>query len=387
MDYRPISADSHMDMGYIPADTFTARAPAEWRDRMPRVVEGGPNGPVWVAGKDGEYKMGAWGIHGQPGLQVRIRAGETPASLRLKAMVEAGFMPDERRPSDPVRRLEDQEKDGVDAEVMYGIFTLSGSLKDRDAAAVAFHAYNDYIAEFCKAQPDRFIGLGCIPGNNVEAAVAEVEHIAKLGLRGAEWSYLDNNTPIWHPQWEPLWAAVEDAGLVLSLHVRTDTTTTLRGIPGTENNPGISAAWLSVGPMQLDEAVVSVIFCGALERHPKLKVVIAESGVGWIPYLLDRMDYEWQDHPAQSEIVSMLPSDLFRRQMFATFQKDAAGPMLAAQFCPDNFMWGSDYPHPDGVWPDSLEMIEQYVAPAGPEITRKIVRDNVAKLYNIGNGN
>mgnify|MGYP000951466714 CR=1 FL=1 len=81
MDYRPISADSHMDMGYIPADTFTARAPAEWRDRMPRVVEGGPNGPVWVAGKDGEYKMGAWGIHGQPGLSIALGCSWLPVAL------------------------------------------------------------------------------------------------------------------------------------------------------------------------------------------------------------------------------------------------------------------------------------------------------------------
>ena len=374
MDYRPISADSHMDMAYIPADTFTSRVSAEWQGRMPRVVDG-DDGPVWVGGSEGQYAIGAWGIHGRRG---------KPTGVRMKAMRAAGFIPENRRPADPVARLEDQEADGVDAEVIYGIFTLSGTLKDGDAAAMAFHAYNDYIAEFCLTQPDRYVGLGCIPGNNVESAVAEVEHIAKLGLKGAEWSYLDTNTPIWHPQWEPLWAAVEDAGIVLSLHVRLDTTTTLRGIPGSED-PAVTAAWLSVGPMQLDEALVSVIFCGALERHPKLKVVIAEGGVGWIPYVLDRMDYEWEDHPDEwPKFVKTLPSDLFRRQMYATFQKDAPGPLLAEKFCPDNFMWGSDYPHPDGVWPDSLETIDRYLGDVGPDMRRKIVRDNVAALYGLG---
>ena len=97
------------------------------------------------------------------------------------------------------------------------------------------------------------------------------------------------------------------------------------------------------------------------------------------------MDYEWEDHPEEwPKFVKNLPSDLFRRQMYATFQKDAAGPLLAEKFCPDNFMWGSDYPHPDGVWPDSLATIDQYLGDASPEIRRKIVRDNVASLYGIG---
>src|SRR5205807_2482865 len=96
-----------------------------------------------------------------------------------------------------------------------------------------------------------------------------------------------------------------------------------------------------------------------LERHPDLQVVIAESGTGWVPYLLDRMDYEWQDSYADwKDLCSIPPSELFRRQMFATFQEDHIGPQLAHLY-PDNFMWGSDYPHADGLWPDSQQKIQE----------------------------
>ena len=322
-----------MDLMFVPEDTFTARAPAGWRDRMPRIVES-DDGFAWVAGERGELRLGSWASQGS-----RVWSG-----VRGRHMREAGYSPEDRRPANPEKRLADLERDRVDAEVIYGIFQLQNHVSDGDLVAACFTAYNQFIAEFCQTHPDRFFGLGCIPGHTVEAGVLELERVARLGLPGAEWSYVDTSRPVWHPQWEPLWAAAAEHGIPLSFHVRTKgTTTTVAFEP--EVNLVSTAAYNAVVQMQLDEALASVLMCGALERHPSLRVVLAESGVGWIPYVLERADYELEDHIDEyGRALKTRPSELFRRQMHATFQKDSVGPALAAQWCPDSFMWAPTTP-------------------------------------------
>ena len=375
MGHGIISADCHMDLMFVPEDTFTARAPAGWRDRMPRIVES-DDGFAWVAGERGELRLGTWASQGS-----RVWSG-----VRGRHMREAGYAPEDRRPANPEKRLADLERDGVDAEVIYGIFQLQNHVSDGDLVAACFTAYNQFIAEFCATHPTRFFGLGCLPGHTVEAGVLELERVARLGLPGAEWSYVDTSRPVWHPQWEPLWAAAAEHNIPLSFHVRTKgTTTTVAFEP--EVNLVSTAAYNAVVQMQLDEALASVLMCGALERYPGLRVVLAESGVGWIPYVLERADYEWEDHIDEyGRALKTPPSELFRRQMHATFQKDSVGPSLAAQWCPDSFMWGSDYPHEDGVWPDSHEAIGRYLGDVTEEMRRKLVRDNCARLYGIAGG-
>ncbi len=371
--YNIVSADSHLDLSYLPPDTFTSRVPKEWRERVPRTIDDA-NGRQWVAGEQGEHKLGRLG-------------GSTRRNLRNIRMEEVGFRAEDRRPARQDLRIEDQEKDGVDAEVIYGIPFMAEMMKgDRDGAAWSVRAYNEFVADWAKAYPDRLYPQGLLPGNNPEAAVEEIKRLAKLGLTGAEWDYLVTAQPIWHPQWEPVWAAAAEYEIIISMHVPMFATTTVGKLPHLEPNPVSDAAHLSVLPMQLDEAIPSVIFSGVLERYPKLRVVMTECGIGWIPYLLDRMDYEWEEHsedPIWQELIKTRPSDLFRAQMYATFQKDAVGPLLAERFCPDSFMWGSDYPHPDGVWPDSYAQIEKDLGELSEELRRKIVNDNARALYGI----
>ena len=271
MGHGIISADCHMDLMFVPEDTFTARAPAGWRDHMPRIVES-DDGFAWVAGERGELRLGTWASQGS-----RVWSG-----VRGRHMREAGYAPEERRPANPEKRLADLERDGVDAEVIYGIFQLQNHVSDGDLVAACFTAYNQFIAEFCQTHPSRFFGLGCLPGHTVEAGVLELERVARLGLPGAEWSYVDTSRPVWHPQWEPLWAAAAEHNIPLSFHVRTKgTTTTVAFEP--EVNLVSTAAYNAVVQMQLDEALASVLMSGALERHPGLRVVLAESGVAGSP--------------------------------------------------------------------------------------------------------
>ena len=137
-------------------------------------------------------------------------------------MAETGLYSDGakdiRRVSDPHLRIKDLDRDGVDAEVIYGILGASSRLNDKDASNEMLRIYNDWLKGFCSHYPDRHIGLACLPYGDIDAAVKEIYRVAKLGLRGLELSCSWDMEPMWHPMWEPLWKAVNDVQLPLHFH-------------------------------------------------------------------------------------------------------------------------------------------------------------------------
>jgi uncharacterized protein len=375
MDKKVISADGHLDLFFLPPDTFTARTTDRLKDKVPKVVN--IDGiPSWVG--DGAV-MGTYrGWMGR---------GELTGH-RGKRMMEVGWEP--THPSDPKLRVKDLDIDGVEAEVIYGIRFVEDSIKDAEVITATYRAYNDFIAEFCEYNPKRLIGVADIPAHSVEGAVDEIRRIGKqgLGLRGALFDWFNGPKPIWHPMWEPLWTAAEEADVALSFHIGAGHGTTTVGPSGVDEKlsgttPRVSMlAHQAVVAMQADECLASVILCGALERHPKLKIVLAESHIGWIPYLLDRLDAKYKEG-AYKDAIKTMPSELFRRQMWATFQDDKVGARLAEDYAPDSFCWASDYPHLDSVWPDSQTFIRESMDRLSTTMQDKLTHRNVTTLYNL----
>jgi uncharacterized protein len=375
MDKKVISADGHLDLFFLPPETFTTRTTARLKDKVPKVVD--IDGvPSWVG--DGAL-MGAYrGWMGRGGL----------SGYRGKRMMEAGWDP--THPADPKLRVKDLDIDGVEAEVIYGIRFVEDSIKDGEVITATYRAYNEFIAEFCEYNPKRLIGIANIPAHSVEGAVDEIRRIGKagLGLRGALFDWFNGPRPIWDPMWEPLWTAAEEAGVVLSFHIGAGHGTTTVGPRGVEEKlsgavPRVSMlAHQAVVAMQADECLAAVILCGALERHPGLKIVLAESHIGWIPYLLDRLDAKYKEG-AYKDVIKTVPSELFRRQMWATFQDDKVGARLAEDYAPDSFCWASDYPHLDSVWPDSRAFIRESMDKLSPAMQDKLTYGNVTALYNL----
>ena len=376
MTVRVMSADSHMDLIYLPPDTFTSRMPARWGDRAPHVVE--RDGlKVWVSGDD---VLGPYGMYG-PG----VTGGK-----RGRILAEAGFASGKQtRPSDPTQRREDQERDGVEAEIIYGIIGISRGIMGNkgvgDPALLAgvYHAYNQYIAEFNRSMPGRYFGLGCLPNHDGQAAADEVRHCAGLGLKGLLFVPWGSAMPAWHEMWEPMWSAAEEMNLVLSFHVFEGGGATVgyevKGI----RHPAVIGSWTVVAPMQMDEILVSVILSGVCERHPRLKLVLGESGIGYLPYILERLDDTYEERLADDLNLPLPPSAYFKRQIYATFQKDFHGVRAMAEIAPDNVMWGSDYPHRDGTWPFSRKAIEEQFRGIDEAIQRKMLWDNVRRLYGL----
>jgi len=376
MHYTRISADCHVDLCWLPPDLFTSNAAAAMKDRMPYVTDG-PKGPVWVTKQGANLGllngMGSAGREYVPG---QIHRSDRMASTGLYEDGKRGI----RRLTDPELRLKDQERDGVQAEVLYGILGTTRRLNDAEAAVELMRIYNEWLADFCDAHPDRYAGLACIPNHPVEAAVDEIRRVMKRGgVRGLELANQHDIVPLWDPQWAPLWEVVNEARLPLHFHTVGGQRPDFEKLPPPLGQVA-RAVHITGFQMHMATILTSVIFSGVLERYPNLKIVIGESGIGWIPYVLERMDAEWEDQFKDLSLI-MPPSEYWRRQCRATYQTDRIGIKLVDDLGHDTFMWGSDFPHPDGIWPDSAEFIERELGHLPAAVRQKIVCENAGKLY------
>ena len=324
MDYQIISADCHIDLPWLPPELFTSEAREHLKERMPYVAET-EKGPYWVSRGGGQFGLqNGMGSAGRVYVPGQIHRSDRMAEQGLYSDGEKGI----RRLTEPDLRLRDQDLDGVQAEVLYGILGAAMRLGDDEAADEMMRIYNEWLAGFCAAHPDRYAGLATIPSHDVDAAVTEVTRVAKRGvLRGIEVANTHEMAPLFDPSWEPLWAVAEEAGLPVHYHTI---------------GPRMDYDYSKMAPLQRRQAfavhitsfqlamskiIMETIYGGVLEAHPGMKLVIGESGIGWIPYILEHMDLEWEDQFADLTLT-MKPSEYWKRQCYATYQSDPIGIRL-----------------------------------------------------------
>jgi predicted TIM-barrel fold metal-dependent hydrolase len=371
MSHRLISADSHV---IEPADLWTSRIDQPFRDRAPRVASeiAGTTGHFFVCEELRPFPVAGFAI---AGVDPRIAGDKL---LDGYDAVPAGA-------SDPDARLRDQDRDGVCAEVLYPSLGMNlYTLKDGELRAACFRAYNDWIGEFCRVRPDRFVGAAMIPLDDVSVGISELERAARLGLRsGMIWGEPPANRPYNSPEWDPLWAAASDLDLPLSLHVVTSSEAS-HLFP---EEPGAVAMsivqFYALLTHQVQRSLAAFVGGGVLNRFPKLRIVSAENDIGWMAHFCQRMDHSYERDRHRSWALPEAPSVYFRRQVWATFQQDPVG-LLSREFLgEDKLMWGNDFPHADSTWPRSREIIEEEFADI-PEAERAaIVAENCAVLYGL----
>ena len=376
MKYDVISADGHVDLIWLPTDLFTKNASAKFKDRMP-YVEDGPDGPRWVSAKGAQFGLvNGMGSAGRKYVPGEIHRSDRMASTGLYDDGKKGI----RRLTEPDLRLKDQDLDGVSAEVLYGVLGSSGRLNDPDAACEMLSIYNDWLHDFCRHHPDRLIGLANVPSHDMAAAVKEVKRAADRGVRGIDVANRPDMIPLYEDFYEPLWQIAHETGIPVHFH-----TIGGRSPDYTKMSKAVArrafASHITGFQMHMSYMLIQLMFSGALERYPNLKVVIGEAGLGWIPYVLDHMDLEWEDQ--FKDILKMKPSEYWYRQCYATYQSDVIGIKLLKELGEDNVMWGSDYPHPDGIWPDSQSYLDRELGHLPAATRRKVVCDNAAKLYRL----
>jgi predicted TIM-barrel fold metal-dependent hydrolase len=344
-----ISSDSHVAE---PFDLWETRMPAALRDRALRFPD---------------LKLGE-GHHTRPG----------------------GY--------DPTERLKDIAFDGVSAEVLYpslasGIFRT----KDTTLAHAYSRAYDDWMIDFCSEAPDRLWGQAAIPLWDIDWAIGELERTRKAGLPGVTiWLVPPDNLPLHSSHYERFWAAAADLQMPVSMHINAGPPA-VDGVPMSSGGPTAARQAAEtvanaregrradpVRPhrnlLAAMNALADIVGCGALERHPGLNVVIAEVGVGWIPYWLEE-EFDRRYIQGAGPRMAELPSDYFYRQVFATFLDDAIGGHLLAWRGANTFMWSNDYPHERCIWPLSEETIDRVLGDVPADVRAKVVCDNVARLY------
>ena len=377
--YRMISADDHLDLQYLPADLWSARLPAGQRDRAPR-VEHRQGGSVWVCESD---VWGRWaGTRRAPGPKATFTAFD-----------RGGVDETEMRPANAALRLADMDRDGVEAQVMYGPVT-SMIVPDPALRTACVQAYNDWLIDFCAAAPRRLLGVAILPPEDPAAARDEVYRLAtRGGIRQANLQIARAAPRIHDGAWEPLWAAFEETGLLLSFHVVVfGAGGSLIGAagPAQDRIGGVfNTTKLFMG--QFLDPFVDLFSWGILERHPRLRLVMAESGVGWLPWIVQELDYrfwrlwearEYWEQRGRIELTTK-PSELFRRQVWASFQEDHVAMSLLPFYGDGHLLWASDYPHPDSTWPNSRRVVDEQMAHLSPEVRRRLTRDNAAALYGL----
>lgn len=356
------SCDDHLDLRAVPPGLWSSRLPSDQRDRGPRVVKR-DGASIWVCD---DRVMGGSGL-----------PANRDVAKSLSAIGRAGIEDDGFRAGDPALRLQDMDRDGLSASVIYGPLALGFPIHDPVLETACHAAWNDWaVEEFNSASPDRLCLLAFLPGHSPDEAAAELERCAEIGHRGAIIDVF--SIDIGDPAWDKLWGAADHTGLPISFHLKDGSWSKLSYRMGRWQ----SAAFASILPLQLDEPLATMIFCGALERHPGLRLVLAESGVGWLPYFLTRMDLEWRSLRDKLDFSTRVPpSELFRRQVIATFEEDELGPQLIPLLGADSCMWASDYPHTDSTFPHSRHAIEETLGNLPEGDRRKITATNCASLY------
>lgn len=337
-----ISADGH---AVEPEDLWVERLSPRWRDVAPRVqLEDG--GKV---------------------LTVLGQRRNIPA-LNIDHPVNYPWL------ADPIERAERLRAEGINGEVLYPQWAmLLYGIDDPDLQTEVLRAYNEWMAEFSAAVPGHYVGVGLLPIHDMTAAIEEIEHVKALGLRGLNIPSKRSDLRYNSSFFDPLWPAIEASGLPLSLHVAP--TIEHRGRGAVAAN-----ITMNLGPFR--NIFPIFVFSGILDRHPELKLVLTEGGIGWIaPTLLDMdMVYErYFDHLDPK--LETKPSEIWRRQCFATFQEDVAGLRLLDLIGSQTVLWGADFPHPEGTYPHTQEILERLSAGLMPGDADAVFGGNARRLW------
>jgi len=370
-----ISVDDHIDLPYLPADVWTSRVPEHLRDSAPHVEIDDAGVGSWLCEgvSWGRWAGGKWD---------NVKRSYKTA-LEKAGVDEEGVL----RPTIPELRLSDMDADGIEATVMYGPVAAL-DVADPELRCEVYRAYNDWLHELCSYDPKRLIGVAMLPAEDTVAATDELRRLARRGdVKQVSMHIARVEEPIYDEAWLPFWDLIDESRIIASFHLVL-TKAMLTGI--NDKASRIYAASKEFINQFLDP-LVGMLGEGVLEQRPQARLVLAESGLGWPPWVVQEMDYRYSRLQDMSDFwqsrggigLERKPSETFRRQVWVTFQDDRIGLDILHHFGPDKVMWACDYPHPDSTFPGSRSVIERLTSDISDDVRRRILRENAAALYGL----
>jgi predicted TIM-barrel fold metal-dependent hydrolase len=367
---QTIDADGHV---IEPADLWERELPASLRTRGFRIR--------WNA------ELGQEQVHCED--RILLPAGIVGVGLAGRPFedIGSGVRYDELCPGgfDPRVRLQDLDAEGIDVAVLYpsvGLFLEA--VEDERLAAACCRVYNDWLADYCRADPARLIGVAGLPMQDVEAAIAEARRaVGDLGMRGVFVRPNPCNGRALHdPYFDPLWATIAELGVPVGLHPSG-----AGDLPGAMQGLRLDAPIMGHPTIFFVDGFLgfSHLVCGGvLERHPTLRVAVLECGGGWLAHWFDRFDHFATVYGWMAPHLRCKPSEYFRRQCWVSFDPDETTlPALAPVIGPDRIVWASDYPHLDATFPGVVRELDEGLGPLPPADRARIRGGNAARLYGL----
>ena len=385
-----ISADDHV---IEPAHVWQDRMPSKHKELAPKIViapqgEMTLNDGVWVEIPGTGDKMAAWWHFENKRYQIKQMVacpGIPPEEVTME-----GVTYDDIAPGcyDPIARLADMDINHVEASLCFPNYPrfcgqLFSEADDLELGLLCVQAYNDWmIDEWCGSSGGRLIPLCIVPLWDAELAAKEIYRVAEKGCRAVAWSEL----PAWLGRpgihgdyWDPFLKACEETQTVICMHIGSGTKT----VQTSPEAPTVVTANLIV--CNSAASMIDWIFSGKFEQFPNLKLLYAESQIGWIPYFIERADDTWRTHQwAQGEKrIPKPPSHYYKKHVYSCFFKDTVGIDLLDRIGEDNVLFETDYPHQDGTFPNTLAIAEELFGHLEQETIDKIARNNAIKLFGL----
>ena len=377
-----VDADAHVNPSH---DVWADYLPEHLRDQAPVIEHADDADYVIFEGKRRKVNL------------INAQGGRTGKDFKMEGRISdaraGGWM--------PAARLEDMDADGMDAAVMFGGGPLG--TQNNELYLASFDAYNRWLADFCAYAPDRFVGVGYVPMQNVEQTVAMMKECVRRGLKAinipafpmapvsslnggdtagadqqqraltgdttSERSYAD-------AEFDPIWKTACDLGVPITIH--------LGGRVVRFGQPKWFLSDLLMSKFAMGETIAIMIYGGVFDRFPDLKLASVESGVGWFAFAANYMDETWgKQRYWVNSTIQHKPSHYWEKNIYGSFIHDRAGIMMRDFPGAGNIMWSSDYPHSETTYPHSQEVIAKIFEGVPDEDKRMILGERARVLYNL----
>jgi len=372
IDYPIIDADAHV---YEPPGVWQERVPASLRSRAPRVART-EAGDVWSFDDGARVRpVGLMAAAGASYLDFR------PSGLTYDTIRPGHF--------EVAARLADMDADGIHAQLLYPSVCEEGARMFGDERALQLacvRAYNEWLLEFCAGGMGRLFGHAVIPATGVADAVAELDWALRQGYRGVLISTFPSGAVEPSSDDDPFWARAEEAGLPVALHIgsfHADGPVARRRFEPAAVLPRAATSKSGANTVPL---VARMIFSGLFERCPRLRALLVEANIGWIPAMLEQTDdmflrYRW--FTGSAERLPTMPSRVFHRNVWATFMIDTVGIELRHRLNVEHLMWSTDYPHTGTDWPNSRVTIARLFRGVPRDEVKLMLHTNCKTLYRL----
>jgi len=388
-----ISVDDHV---VEPANLWIDRLPSKYHDVGPRIKRA-PMGEVTFIGGKLTIKPGSEGAPADwwryEDLRRPLLRVDSAVGVPRDQVTMSGITFDDMRPGsfEQKSRLEDMDVNHIEASLCFPTFPrfcgqTFTEAKDKELALLCVQAYNDWMVdEWCAGSDGRLIPLVIVPLWDANLAADEVRRNAARGVRAVCFSEIPAylGLPSIHDPdnyWDPFFAACDETSMIVNMHIGSSSK-----MPSTSADAP-AAVGSSLTHINAELSMTDFLFSGLFERFSNLKVAYSEGQIGWIPYLLHRMDVVWEDNRGWGGVADKVPnppSTYFPDHVFGCFFDDPNGLKLIDEIGADNITYESDYPHSDSTWPNTAQLALEQMAGLSDEQIWKVVRGNAIKLFGL----